>query len=200
MARHKRETPAQIAAREHQRKYDALMREKIAPGPNLEAMALPANTDIEARKIGRSTYARRAPWYDRVLVKNPTQDDTAAGYRAYERLLDLHAVAMGHDGGKDDLNVGMGGCGSHELTNDRRMRAGREKAAVLDRVGAQNRRLIELLLTHPSEAVATWGAAVWVVFRERSDRAQAALVRAAATDLALAFALIDTAPRRDGIR
>lgn len=189
-ARRKPMSPAKIAEREVQRKYEAAMREKAAPGPNIEALDLPANSNIEARKIGRSTYARRAAWYDRVLAK-----DTPP-YRAYERLLDLHAVAMGQDGGKDDPNGGMGGSGCHELTNDRRMRAGDEKRAVLERVGAQNRRLLELLLTHPSEAVATWGAAVWVVFREKEGHAIAALVRAAAGDLALAFALIDTAPRR----
>jgi hypothetical protein len=151
-------------------------------------MALPANTDIEARKIGRSTYARRAAWYDRVLTKG------SPGYRAYERLLDLHAVAMGQDGGPP--KTGGGGLPDQELVEFRQMRASDHKKAVLDRVGAQNRRLIELLLTHPNEVVATWGAAVWVVFREPHVNAQGALVRAAINDLALAFALIDTAPRR----
>jgi hypothetical protein len=164
------------------------MRERAEPGPNIEALDLPANGNIEARKIGRSTYAKRAAWYDRVLTKG------SPGYRAYERLLDLHAVAMGEDGGPP--NTGGGGLGDQELVEFRQMRASDHKKAVLDRVGAQNRRLIELLLAHPSEAVATWGAAVWVVFREKNTDAHGALVRAAANDLALAFALVDTAPRR----
>ena len=188
--RRKPMSPTKIAEREMQRKYDAAMREKAAPGPNIEALDLPANNNIEARKIGRSTYARRAAWYERVLAK-----DTPP-YRAYERLLDLHAVAMGEDGGKDDPNGNMGGCGSHELTNDRRMRAGDEKAAVLGRVGAQNRRLLELLITHPNDSVATWRAAVWLVFRRKTPVDQSKKVRESIEALNIAFSAIDSAPRR----
>jgi|688.fasta_scaffold176310_4 hypothetical protein len=187
-ARRKPMSPTKIAEREAQRKYAAAMRERAEPGPNIEALDLPANGNIEARKIGRSTYAKRAAWYDRVLVKG------SPGYRAYERLLDLHAVAMGEDGGADNVVGFVSAAGSHELTNDRRMRAGKEKAAVLDRVGAHNRRLLEMLIA-PVETVPTWGAAVWLVFREKDAHATAALVRAAVSDLGLSFALFDSAPR-----
>jgi len=185
--RRKPMSPAKIAEREAQRKYDAAMREKAAPGPNIEALDLPANSNIEARKIGRNTYAKRLPWYDRVLIKN------APPYRAYERLLDLHAVAMGEDGGPQKT-VGGGGR-DQELVEFRRMRASDHKKAVLDRVGAQNRQLLELLITHPTEVVATWRAAVWVVFREHDPMRQTKKVRRAIIALSVAFAEIDSLPR-----
>jgi hypothetical protein len=221
MARYKPATPAQIAAREAQRKYEAAMREKATPGPNLDAMALPANTDIEARKIGRETYARRAPWYDRVLTKG------SPGYRAYERLLDLHAVAMGEDGGADNVVGYVSAAGSHELTNDRRIRAGREKAAVLALVPGmvdtrhaverqKSKLLLEVLLEmvqgnfvdnlilHDREkrpyrvSVATWNAAVWLTFRIKKPENASGKVRMATMALALAFSEIDNGVRARG--
>lgn len=158
-------------------------------GVGLANLKTPAHDDVSARTVGKVIFAHRTSWIDRLLVKGE------ASHHAVTRLSEAIAVNRGEDGGD---RGGVSGTGSRELVNDRMMEAGRLVAAVMFRVGAADRALLMELIVPVivSSAPNAWRITVARQTGEKDERAQGAVVRAAARNLAEAWSELDRMPRQ----
>lgn len=202
MSRH-RKTPAQIASEleraASRRSADLLSRKDPSLwGVDVSAFGLTSNTDVMVRsdldlKNTRQVYARRVPWFDRVLGVG------TAYHTATNRLMMMIAVRTGTDGKPETVGPGSG---SVEGLTDRMITAGKICDWVLAKVGAVDRLLLVELISPTVAGVVqaateanpyrydgpdVWRATVVRVTSEQNNNAQAARVRSAAANLSGAW-------------
>lgn len=187
--RSKPATPEEIARRAAKRREaEALKRAQDRDtakhpenwGANASAIALEVNDLIEARLVGKRIYARRSPWFERVVPK----EQHPASYAAMVWLLDLIAVNRGED---DKISYGPSGSGSRSLVNDRMIDAGfqlkRVRNLMHPRMGRLMFELLDPRLSTAPEA-SQWRLTVARFTGETMRDAQSAMVRQAALELA----------------
>lgn len=189
-AARRKESPAQIASKLEKmavkRAQERLQaKEPSNWGVNTSALNLPPNDDLEGSTVGRSLFARRTSWIDRLLVKGSPEQISA------NRLSELIATRKG-EGDRPDR--GTSGQGSRDLVNGKMIEAGKEIDRVLGHVGIRDRKLL-IELVDPSVVITTaanqWRVTVGMLTGEQEKHAQAGVVRFACQNLAEAFKWCD---------
>lgn len=186
----KQDTPAQIQQRLEVAAKKRSQERMAAKNPenwgvNTSAINLPANEDLEGRTVGKSLFAHRTSWIDRLLVKGSPEQIGA------DRLSKLIATRKGEG---DRPEGGPSGVGSKDLVNDKMIQAAKEIERVLERVGSADRRLLVELIDPTviyTTAAQQWAVTVGVLTGEKHKNGQAAVVRSACRNLAEAFVWVD---------
>lgn len=175
-------------------------------GVDVNAFGLASNADVMVRgeldlKNTRQVYARRVPWFDRVLGVG------TALHMATNRLMMMIAVRTGTDGKPETVGAGSG---SVEGLTDRMITAGKICDWVLAKIGPIDRRLLVELIAPSVGGIVqapshlnpyrydgpdVWRATVVRVTSEHEPRAQAGRVRSAAANLAMAWDEFDAMAR-----
>jgi hypothetical protein len=155
-------------------------------GIDRDALALPANAEVEAKpEAGRGLRARRRDVFDR-LVNGPA---LAAVRRLQRDLAVAHALAGGVAAYAERIDRGPDG----DPALDARLRAGDRARRAFAMSGMASARLLkaicegEAALGRPAE----WRAVVERETGERLADAQGAVLRAACENLAAAYAVLD---------
>jgi hypothetical protein len=160
-------------------------------GLDRQALRLPANTDVEARKDsgGRVTRARRQDVFDLFFARGRlSQAALDAVRRLQSDVATLHALAGGVSAYAERIDRSRCGDGP----TDARLRAGRRIEAALALAGPANARLL-LALCESDAALgrdADWRTLVERETGERLADAQSAILRAACNNLAEALAIL----------
>lgn len=189
-AARRKESPAQIASKLEKmavkRAQERLQaKEPSNWGVNTSALNLPSNDDLEGSTVGKSLFARRTSWIDRLLVKGSPEQISA------NRLSVLIATRKG-EGDRPDR--GTSGQGSRDLVNGKMIEAGKEIDRVLGHVGLKDRKLLVELIDPTvihTTAAQQWAITVGILTGEKHKNAQAAVVRNACQNLAEAFRFVD---------
>ena len=166
-------------------------------GVAAEPLALAANADVDARRDarGRIAGAHRVDVFEALNARGGLGAPELAAARRLERDIGLRAGLFGPGASY----VLVDAQGSSEGLTQRMIEAGRRVEAALTGLGARQARLLRALIEPAMLAgrAVAWREVVAHEADEANPHAQAALVRAACADLALAYQALDrTRPGR----
>lgn len=175
--RSKPKNPEQIAAEKRAQRVRDFAAVEMQP----EAASLPSSASIEVRRDNQRTVAGARRWDAFDALR---EGMTPGAYDAARRLeADMRQQRGEVDRGR---SVVRGGEGPTDVT-DARLAAGDRVRIALSRIGDRDALLLTELI-YPSIPRETWRDTVAVITGEENQVAQAAAVRSACANLALAYA------------
>jgi hypothetical protein len=174
-----------------QKQEKPLKRSPEQCGLNLEAANLPQNANVQITAASpREKFARRVPWYERVLAKD------SAEITAFERLSELVTIRRGeYDKGLDPILKNLQAPGTKALVNDRMLGAAEKIISLMVYMPKSEQAMIlELVIT--SSDPNQWREVVAKFTGEKDRNSQAAIVRHIAKNLNEAWHKFDHATRK----
>lgn len=184
------------ADRRAQARYDDDRPESWGVAP--DALRLPANADVEAARDGRGrvTSAHRSDVFERLHARGGLSVAELAAVRRLQGDMGARAGLFRPEAGL----VYVDQQGSSEGVTQRMVAAGRRVERALALVGPRQALLLRGLLEPATTtgSLVDWRAVVARETAETNPNVQAALIRAAADNLALAYRAVDTPPRGRG--
>lgn len=153
---------------------------------DLKARGVEVNHDEQFRIIG----AHRPDVFSLLLSRKAITD---VQFYAARRLEGAHALAYGHEKPEQTMDrvqsstAGAPGQNVSQAMID----ASAELATVYDTMGEQNAAIMQALIREQSAILTRWRDTVKRITGEANDKAQAALIRSACENLALAWRKLD---------